>query len=589
MVNGTWWRANQAKNLVALSLSLETDLACFDIPNESSPIRVEEFAARQLRNSFLKKFEYECNATADAAALQKFLQVNTTCGDWALGEVSEVDAVLLGEFKRAVYNFYYPGGQPLFSNFSEILEQADLGPGSSLGANGNDFYSKLFSSKLTTSSELLYIAYSYYLDNHPTFLTAERIREEEYGDYQLVSGNRLSFVPKNVDISRCICIEPSLNMFYQLGIKRILENRIKSYFGIDFSVQQLKNRDLAQLASMFDNHWETIDLSSASDSMSLGMLRYSLPPDFIRWLELFRSPKMTLPDGSEVELNMISTMGNGFTFPLQTMLFSCVVLAAHRVASVPIEKPYGNSRGNFAVYGDDIICRNDVSAGVHRLLFLLGFKINSEKSFDKGPFRESCGGDFFQGHHVRGVYLKTLSCQQDAYVAVNQLNRWTSVTGIPVARTVRLLVDWIRRLDKLVYVPFAESDDAGLKIPRSSLKEIVLDKHVQSIKYRYWRPRPLRIKFEARHTYDNKDVFTQGVFGPRHLVESLRYNPEGLLCSFLHGRIAGGSVSVRHDRVQYQLKANVIPNWDFIRESDSIALSDCKLPLGRAACWNTGF
>lgn len=584
-----WWRANQNRNLDALSQSLALDLAKFTIPDESSPIRVEEFAARHLQRSFLKKFKHECTMDADAAALQKFLQVNETCGNWALSDLSDVDKVLLGELKSTIYNFYYKGGQPILTHLSQFLDFGNVGPGASLGANGNDFYSKLFSSTLTVTSELLYKSYSYYLETNPTFCTANIFRETEYGDFQLVSGNRLSFVPKNVDISRCICVEPSLNMFYQLGVKHLLESRIKSYFGIDFSVQQLKNRDLAQLASMFDKQWVTIDLSSASDSMSNKMLQEVLPPDFFRWLTLLRSPYMTLPSGSKLELNMISTMGNGFTFPLQTMLFSSVVKAAHRVAGIPFERPYGCSLGNFAVYGDDIICRQETVCYVRRLLELLGFSVNADKSYDLGPFRESCGGDYFNGHFVRGIYLKSLSGPQDAYVAANQLNRWTAHTGIPVFQTVRLLLSWIRRTSKILYVPLCESDDAGLKVPRAALSNIVMDKHVQSIKYRCWRAVSMKIKFEAANYSREGVVFTQGIFGPRRLTEKLTYNPDGLLVSFLGGRIAGGCVGVRHDPVTYQLKSNIIPYWDYIGESDSIALSECSLPLGKAICWNTGF
>lgn len=581
----TWWKAHQAKNLEALSSALASDLEPFLLPEESSPVDVSCVAARQMMKSFLKKFEYDVNPSAEAAALEKFKQVNNDCLNWTPGSVDDELAVLLGEFKDSIYRFYYSGENPIISSFSQILDYGRCGPGNSLGANGDDFYSKLFSSTLTTTSEGLYTAYSIYTESHPIFLTANLIREEEYGDFRIVEGNRLSFVPKNVDVSRCICVEPSLNMFYQLGVKHILEARLQSYFGIDFSVQQAKNRDLAQLASMFDKQWVTIDLSSASDSLSLKMLRSYFPRDFLTWLEALRSPYMKLPDGSQLELGMISTMGNGYTFPLQTMLFSCIVRAAHRIAGVPWERPFGQSLGNWAVYGDDIICRIEVYPHVLRLLSHLGFKVNSTKSFDCGPFRESCGGDFFKGHQVRGFYLQNLSCAQDAYVAINLLNKWTARTGIFLGRTVRLLMQMVKHESSLIYVPFAESDDAGLKVPKSSLRKILLDVHTQSVQYRFWKPIQLKIRFEKKR----KSSFVNGIFGPRHLVKNLHYNPDGLLCSFLNGHISRSSVSVRHDEVTYELRTNVTPNWDYIRESDSIALSDSSLRLGNAICWNTGF
>lgn len=603
----TRWVDNQVMNLGALSACLASDLAPYlpasqDVCGDWSPITPLASAVKQLSESLLKKYEWESSEAADKAALEKFLQVNKTCGEWVLDKTdwSDTDHVLWGELRSALYMAFYPSStaSPL-SVFEDLLEHGKVGPGGSLGATGTGLYSKLFSSELTCTSEGLYRLYRSYVDTFPMWAEAEQVRAAHFGEYRIVPGNKMSFVPKNVDISRVICVEPSLNMFVQLGVKHALESVIRKTFAVDFKTQQEKNRDLAQLGSMFKDHWVTIDLSSASDSLACSMMREVLPPAVMAVLEFLRSPSMLLPDGSELKLNMISTMGNGFTFPLQTLLFLCVVKAAHRVASVPLERPHGQSRGNFGVYGDDIICQTSVSAHVLRLLQILGFTVNQSKTFVEGPFRESCGGDFFEGHNVRGVYIDSLRCTQDACVAINLLNRWTARTGVFLPRTVRCLVKMVhevsktgRKTDKLLRVPLHENDDAGIKVPRSLVYDRLLCPDTQSVLYERFesRSRNLVFKEDGRIIYpsDSQEgespVPTRKRKARRHIS-----NPDGLVLAFLNGNLSGGCEGVRHDIPSYQTKTLVTPNWDYLGLASSIALEDSSMRLGTAISGNTGW
>lgn len=566
-----WPIGNRVFSLDALSALLLLDLAPH-LPSvkieEYEPIEVQSFAAKALMKSLLKKYEFEDSESANAAAFEKFASVNKACGEWSLKCETREDEMIIGEVRKQLYEFFYPSGSScILSSFDQILDHGYCGPGASRGAKGGDFYTKLFASPLTYTSSGLYRAYRNYVSRFEPWESAEVLRRSLHGaDDCIVSGNVLSFVPKNVDISRCICIEPSLNMFYQLGIKQILEKRLESYFGIDFATQQFKNRDLAQLASMFDNQWVTIDLSSASDSLSLEMIRVLLPGEPLGFLEATRSSHMTLPDGSEMKLNMISTMGNGYTFPLQTAVFASVVCACMRIAGLKIDKPRGKSIGNFGVYGDDIICRTEVLRLVLRGLHLLGFSVNMDKSFFKGPFRESCGGDYFYGHPVRGVYLKSLRTPQDFYVALNLLNRWTARHGIPLPLTCGYLQAYIRPRDRL-YVPPCESDDAGIKAPLKAVTFLKRDKHVQAIRYRKYEPKP------------NKLVATEcGVYGPRRR-EDRTFNPHGLWVSFLAGYVRDGTIGVRHNTVMYRARTAVIPYWDYLPTFSGFAPEDCVMSL----------
>jgi len=87
-------------------------------------------------------------------------------------------------------------------------------------------------------------------------------------------------------------------------------------------------------------------------------------------------------------------MGNGFTFELETLLF--VALSAAVAKLIP-------GRDLF-VYGDDILIPSAADRDVRAVLEAFGFEVNQEKSFSSGPFRESCGGDFFLGYNVRSCF-----------------------------------------------------------------------------------------------------------------------------------------------------------------------------------------
>ena len=88
-------------------------------------------------------------------------------------------------------------------------------------------------------------------------------------------------------------------------------------------------------------------------------------------------------------------MGNGFTFPLETLIFWALTASACE-----------GDVDSVSVYGDDIICPRERADDVIDTLTMCGFKINLEKSFVEGPFRESCGCDYYKGIDIRPFYKK---------------------------------------------------------------------------------------------------------------------------------------------------------------------------------------
>jgi len=306
-------------------------------------ISTKEYAALALRSSILKKFEGIKSKTADSKALQKFLEANERCSrflDFDRDRITEIEEICLGEFSGCFYDFFrYDWDTCLLSGY-DVSAGIAVGPGASLKATGDSFYHKIASSPLSGTSRSLYSLYKAITTKYTLWNETEKIRSNHYGDFVLVQGNKLSFVPKTSEISRTICTEPLLNMLFQKGIASVFEDRLKERFGIDLAIQPSKNRQLARIGSE-NGSFGTIDLSSASDSISLGLLRRIMPRDVLSWLMLTRSPRVELPNGSSAELHMVSSMGNAFTFPLQTILFACVVVGVYRAIGITPIHPKG--------------------------------------------------------------------------------------------------------------------------------------------------------------------------------------------------------------------------------------------------------
>lgn len=199
----------------------------------------------------------------------------------------------------------------------------------------------------------------------------------------------VEFVPKNAKTHRSIVKEPSLNTMIQLALGDYMAGRLHA-FGIDIRNQEI-NKSLAKEGSL-TGELSTLDLSSASDTISFEIVHELLPLEWAFMLTTCRSDKVLL-DAERVNLEKFSSMGNGYTFPLETLIFWALASSAAE-------------DGFASVYGDDIIVGTHSVNRVMRLLEVCGFEINRKKSYWTGSFRESCGGDFLRGIDIRPYYHK---------------------------------------------------------------------------------------------------------------------------------------------------------------------------------------
>lgn len=252
---------------------------------------------------------------------------------------------------------------------------------------------------------------------------------------ETVRGNRWISVDKDALKRRGICIEPSVNLYWQLGVGGVIRQKLKET-GIDIVNAQRLHRYLAFRASL-DGSLATLDLSNASDTICRNLVKLLLPSEWFTLLDSLRSP-FTFVNGKWVKLEKFSSMGNGYTFELETLLFLCIARATHEYKSTFDSTPLGDfdvatfTRGEYvesgpnviAVYGDDIIVPTAIAEDVINALNFFGLTTNKDKTFITGPFRESCGGDYFQGLDTRAHYLKENPCEPQQFISLaNGLRR----------------------------------------------------------------------------------------------------------------------------------------------------------------------
>lgn len=435
---------------------------------DESPSR--RFAIEALRSSFFKKLAPDgVSETAAKNALEKFERLNAAISDtfewpdlsddgqrfWMYLKRVFQEAVVVPLFEEPIEGVPSP---KLVGGIAKILSRIEIGPGASRGVNSESFYTKLFEGHLSGTHPWLLALYRAAIMESGFWANAERHRSARFG-FRLVDGNKLFFVEKStypVEIARTCCTEPLLNMVLQKGIGRWIENDcLLRSFGISLATQPSFNQALARKGSI-DGSFGTIDLESASDSMSWSLIQQLAPPALRGLLSVTRCEYTIFPDGRRERLRMISTMGNGFTFPLQTLLFASVVRAVSYMRGYACSKP----DEHFGVFGDDIIVRREIYDEVCSRLTQLGFRVNAGKSFNDGPFRESCGADYYLGTNVRGIYIKSLKHISDVYSAVNRLNRWSARHRVALPLTIGALLDGIR----VRPIPFRDADDEGIKV-----------------------------------------------------------------------------------------------------------------------------
>ena len=266
----------------------------------------------------------------------------------------------------------------------------------------------------------------------------------------ICKGSVICTVSKNAKANRIIMIEPGINLWFQKGLGLMIRQRLMKA-GLNLSKGKEVNMALAKLASR-TNHLSTIDFSSASDTISEVLVRLLLPPEWYRVLNLFRCKGYT-KGGIYRPLHKFSSMGNGFTFELETLIFHAIALVC--------TGNEGSRSDEVKTFGDDVILPTFATPLFLEVASVCGFIVNEEKTHIDSPFRESCGGHYFKGVDVTPFFFKkALSNPRNVAKAHNRLTEVALRRGYDEFRhnSVRKSISYLRSLrfefrDKLSFGP----------------------------------------------------------------------------------------------------------------------------------------
>lgn len=222
---------------------------------------------------------------------------------------------------------------------------------------------------------------------------------------------KVVFVPKTQKTPRVIAMEPTHMQYVQQALMTKLVPLLeKSFIGLSqgFTDQSL-NRAKAREGSV-TGKYATLDLSEASDRVLACLIEDALAP----WPTVqeavmsSRSLRSELPSGKIITLRKFASMGSALCFPIEVMAFSAIIFTSYRKAGghPPVDILEMFASGKVRVYGDDIIIPRDGVSFVEECLEVYGLRVNRSKSFSLGKFRESCGGDYYDGHDVTPIRVR---------------------------------------------------------------------------------------------------------------------------------------------------------------------------------------
>lgn len=350
------------------------------------------------------------------AVTNRFLRTKTFSTDHVHWKVKSLIAEILGD---------------LPTNFLD--QKVDFGPGSTVNplerkyAETSEFFKlsdKLYvsqSSKVFLAAHLSYnpvwidaLASHYHINDGDK--SRLQLEMEVFKNHLVVvddlAPNRLGFVPKNADVSRTIGVELNGQIVLQQCVGRLIRKKLRKY-GLNLNSQS-RNQHLARLAKTLG--LATVDIKNASNTLSIECVRKLIPSDWFCVLDTIRQKcGRNKNHNFSKHYDMFSSMGNGFTFELESLIFFAIAVC------VNAENGHTDTQAA-SVYGDDIIVPTNSYTDLVSVLRCYGFTVNKEKSFSSGLFYESCGADYYDSAPVRPFYVRRqVSTIRDAYFLCNSL------------------------------------------------------------------------------------------------------------------------------------------------------------------------
>lgn len=358
-------------------------------------------AVREICLAF-KKIEIPCTPERTSAALDSFVNLEQDFENFQLqsDEIADFQAV-----SRVLWT-------PIIGSFELDDVVPKHGPGATAeGISGNQKYVwQKWHDRLEPYFPLVGLGYPM-----GAFPDSEELKIVSIMSMEQEQPVKVTPVPKTLKSPRIIAIEPCCMQYAQQGIRDWLYNQIESHWltrgHVNFRDQSI-NQELALISSS-TGQFATIDLSDASDRVprELALEMFSVHPDLQAAIESCRSNSAELPDGRIVSpLRKFASMGSALCFPVEAMYFYTIcVVALLKVQNLPatLRNIFNVSRGVY-VYGDDIVVPSTNAIAVLDYLQKYNCKVNSNKTFTSGSFRESCGIDAFDGESVTPIYIRQM-------------------------------------------------------------------------------------------------------------------------------------------------------------------------------------
>lgn len=353
---------------------------------------------RYLRQALLFCYKAELPYTheQETEAYNEWISVNDRCANWTLPVKGESRRVL-NLAKCIVQDLLRP------CDWSEVIPHH--GPGAV--TNGHQGQKGLFRNWYKTIDEIY--PYHSYFGVSNIFVGDNEYEQIETPDY--IEG-KLICVPKTIKGPRLICVHPEESIWIQQGVRHVLESACRRNLRyvsgprgfVNFNDQTV-NGALA-LTSSKDGRFATIDLKSASDSLSKTLVEF-LFGEYYKYVSCSRAEHISVPDeGGGRKSHSISAfapMGNALTFPVQSICYWALCVATMHVLAPKSEPKI------CYVFGDDILVPTECASLVCEALQLFGLVVNDSKTFLTGHFRESCGIDAFNGVDVTPLKWRTTS------------------------------------------------------------------------------------------------------------------------------------------------------------------------------------
>lgn len=425
----------------------------YNIPRYASPYRVK--ARTQLRG-WLKRYRF-AEDVYDDDLLERLTNEKFFADQFRIGMLKPIphrSYRVLQDARRIIKDILGPYREEEIYPFCRFSRNATVGFGF------EDVYldRKVNPDAILTGTKAELRWFSDYLKGDPLLSRVLNSTSDWTSRALCVASLKQVNVPKTAVIMRSVRPNTLIGSFRSIGLGDLLASRLKDY-GIDLAHLQPVHQRLALIGSR-RMHNVTADLSSASDSFTFPIMNRLLPREWLRAFNLGRTPYVEIDEKFYYSPSFMA-MGIGYTFTLMTLCFTAILLSIQKLSGV---------KGRISVFGDDLIYPINMHPYVLGVFNDLNFKINADKTFVTEPFRESCGGDFFDKVDVRParpegvseVYEGRLAISTYVYKLFNSLiRRWEEVE---LPRTFSLLREvLLLKGFELHHVPPHFPDTSGLK------------------------------------------------------------------------------------------------------------------------------